>query len=112
MVYPSVPYILSKAALTQMVKLLSTTFAPHDIRVNGIAPGVYATEYISGLHGDYERITSYESIPRELIPLTRTGGTEDIVGLLLYMASVSGGNLNGSIMVSDGGSLNVIPSNY
>lgn len=58
-VYPSVPYTLTKPALTQMVKLLSTTFAPHDIRVNGIAPGVYATEYISSLYGGYERITSY-----------------------------------------------------
>lgn len=67
-VYPSLPYIVSKAALTQMVKSLSTTFAPHDIRVNGIAPGVYATENVSNIYGDYEHITSYGSIPRDLIP--------------------------------------------
>lgn len=111
-VYPSLLYIVSKAALTQMVKSLLTKFAPHGIRVNGIAPGVYATENISNIYGSYEQITSYESISRDLIPLTRTGGVEDLVGLILYMASLAGGNLNGSIMVSDGGSLSVVQSNY
>lgn len=102
------PIHLSKAALTQTVKLLSASFAPHGIRVNGIAPDVYAIEYISNLYGDYERIISYGSIPRELISLTRTGGTENLVGL----ASLSGRNPNDSIMVSDGGSMNVMPLNY
>lgn len=78
-----------------MVKLLSSTFAPHDIRVNGIAPGLYASDLITGLYGDYDRMTSYGSVSKEFTPLTRLGGTVDIAGLILYMAGASGGNLNG-----------------
>ena len=39
-----VAYITSKAASMQMAKLLSTFLAPHGIRVNALAPGIFPSK--------------------------------------------------------------------
>lgn len=78
-VYPNLPYVVSKVALTQMVETLSTTLTPHGIRIDSSALSVYTAEHISNVYGDYEQITSYGSILKELTPLAKTGGVEDLV---------------------------------
>lgn len=102
-VYPNLPYVVSKVALTQMVETLSTTLTPHGIRIDSSALSVYTAEHISNVYGDYEQITSYGSILKELTPLAKTGGVEDLVWLIVCMANFAAGNFNISIMVSDGG---------
>ncbi|KAL4733182.1 hypothetical protein BDV11DRAFT_200533 [Aspergillus similis] len=112
---PSFSYNLSKAAVTHMVKMLATTLSRYDIRVNGIAPGLYRTNmslpfYES--HGVTGNGTVDGSFPRELIPVTRSGSEEDMAGIILWMAGAAGGFLNGNIVVSDGGSVSIMPSTY
>lgn len=62
-----------------MVETLSTTLTPHGIRIDSSALSVYTAEHISNVYGDYEQITSYGSILKELTPLAKTGGVEDLV---------------------------------
>lgn len=108
-------YNFSKVAVNHMVKLLATTLVQDDIRVNGIAPGLYYTDMTlsfyesQGVHGKGIMDGSFS---RDLIPITRSGSEEDIAGVILYMAGVAGGYLNGCIVVSDGGSLSIFPSTY
>jgi NAD(P)-dependent dehydrogenase (short-subunit alcohol dehydrogenase family) len=52
------------------------------------------------------------SFPREMIPIRRSGGEEDFAGLIIWMASASGGYLNGAIMLTDGGRVSVVPNTY
>jgi NAD(P)-dependent dehydrogenase (short-subunit alcohol dehydrogenase family) len=112
---PSFSYNLSKAAVTHMVKMLATILIQYDIRVNGITPGLYHTDmslpfYEShGVHGNGIMDGSF---PRDIIPITRGGSEEDMAGVILWMAGAAGGYLNGSIVISDGGSLSVMPSTY
>jgi NAD(P)-dependent dehydrogenase (short-subunit alcohol dehydrogenase family) len=107
----SFAYSLSKSATTHLVKMLSTTLSSYDIRVNGVAPGLYHSEMTAeAFRGD--RRISDGSFPRERIPLTRGGSEEDIAGLILWLASASGGYMNGSIIVSDGGRTAVHPASY
>lgn len=40
-----VSYVPSKAGTIQQMKMFSTFFAKHGIRVNGIAPGIYPSRY-------------------------------------------------------------------
>lgn len=42
--HPSPEYVASKAALTQVGKVLSTHFAHYSIRVNSLAPGWFRSE--------------------------------------------------------------------
>ncbi|EKV10643.1 Short chain dehydrogenase/reductase family [Penicillium digitatum] len=111
----SFAYNSSKAATTHLIKLLSTSFAYYGIRVNGIAPGLYYSDmanHIFQASGFQGRAISDGSFPKEMIPATRGGGEEDIAGLILWLASDSGGYINGSVLVTDGGRNSVSPAVY
>lgn len=111
----SFAYNASKAATTHLVKMLATSFAYYGIRVNGISPGLYYSDMAnhifqaSGIEG---RAISDGSFPRDMIPATRGGSEEDIGGLIVWLASDSGGYINGNILVTDGGRMSVVPAVY
>ena len=111
----SFAYNASKASTTHLVKMLSTTLHPWHIRVNGITPGLYHSDMASHIFADggiQGSGISEGSFPRELIPLTRGGSEEDMAGLIVWMASASGGYLNGAIMLTDGGRVGSVPATY
>lgn len=111
----SYAYNASKAATTHLVKMLSTTFSDYDIRVNGIAPGLYYSEMAEAAYqnqGIEGNGVSHGSFPRSVIPLTRGGSEEDMAGLIVWMASASGGYINGAIMLTDGGRIGSVPGTY
>lgn len=108
-------YNASKAAATHLVKMLSSSFLPYDIRVNGIAPALYQSDMTdhpfreAGVDGGG---ISDESLPRWLAPLGRSGSEQDFAGLIVWLASASGGYLNGDIIVTDGGQIGSVPATY
>jgi NAD(P)-dependent dehydrogenase (short-subunit alcohol dehydrogenase family) len=111
----SFAYNASKAATTHLVKMLSTNFVDYSIRVNGISPGLYYSDMASHVFKDAGvegRAISDGSFPREMIPATRSGSEEDIGGLIVWLASNSGGYINGNILVTDGGRVSVVPAVY
>ncbi|KAJ5952120.1 Short-chain dehydrogenase/reductase SDR [Penicillium vulpinum] len=111
----SFAYNASKAATTHLVKMLSTAFAYYNIRVNGITPGLYysdmSTEIFQG-SGIQGPAISDGSFPKEMVPATRGGSEEDFAGLIVWLASNSGGYINGNILVTDGGRISVVPAVY
>lgn len=111
----SFAYNASKAATSHLVKMLSTTFSDYDIRVNGIAPGLYYSEMAGPAYrkqGIQDTGVSDGSFPRSAIPLTRGGSEEDLAGLIIWLASASGGYINGAIMLTDGGRIGSVPATY
>ena len=111
----SYAYNVSKAGATHLVKMLATNLSSYDIRVNGIAPGLYDSEMANSVfteQGAQGGGISEGSFPREMIPLTRAGSEEDFAGLILWLASNSGGYLNGAMMLTDGGRISVVPNTY
>ncbi|KAE8153330.1 hypothetical protein BDV25DRAFT_168990 [Aspergillus avenaceus] len=100
------PYSYSKTAVLHLVKVMASNLAPYQIRVNGIAPGLFYTEMAKGLYekrGVTGRGIADGSFTSDYVPITRAGGDEDISGMLMWMASRSGGYLNGETIVIDGG---------
>lgn len=111
----SFAYNASKAATTHLVKMLSSTLHPYHIRVNGISPGLYHSDMAGHIFEDrgiQGSGISEGSFPPDLIPLTRGGGEQDFAGLIVWMASASGGYLNGAIMLTDGGRVGSVPATY
>lgn len=106
----SVAYSSSKAAVTHMVKMMSTAFGAYRIRCNVLAPGLVRSELAEGVIGTLEGEGG--EVDERIIPAGRTGGEEDVAGAVLYMASRAGAYLNGSVVVVDGGRLGVLPSTY
>lgn len=111
----SYAYSVSKAAVTALAKSMATTLTGYDIRVNAIAPGLYASEMttqpyaVNGVHDDG---TVEGSFPKGMIPLQRAGGDEDMASALLMLCGKGGGYISGNVVVTDGGRLSTQPSTY
>jgi peroxisomal 2,4-dienoyl-CoA reductase len=89
----------AKAAVDALTRTLAVEWGPRGIRVNAIAPGPI---------GDTEGARRLLPGPvadaiRNKIPTRRLGEIDDIANLALFVLSRAGNNLNGAILVSDGG---------
>lgn len=89
-------YALSKAALVEMVRVLTRELAP-KVRVNGVAPGVVAFPE-SGLESDPEMQRRYLA----RVPLGRSGTPEDAAGAVRWLA-LEARYVTGEIVRVDGG---------
>ena len=102
----SFAYNTSKAAVAHLATMLSASLAMYDIRVNSISPGLYNSEMSEPMlaaKAIQQGGISDGSFPRDIIPLSRGGSEEDLAGLIVWMASASGGYLNGANVITDGG---------
>lgn len=94
---PTFAYSASKAALHHLTKALAVDLASKQITVNAVAPGFFAS-----------RMTDYvfEHFLADIeddCPLHRVGQPQEIVGILLYLASRAGAYTNGTVIPVDGG---------
>jgi NAD(P)-dependent dehydrogenase (short-subunit alcohol dehydrogenase family) len=93
------PYATSKGAVLQLTRTLALEWAPHNITVNAILPGPFATEMNQPLLEDPERTEWFTS----RVPLGRWGELEEIGGLALFLASDASSFVTGSAISIDGG---------
>ena len=105
----SFAYNSSKAAVTHMMKMMATSFAPYHIRCNVLAPGIFPSDLTIGIIGSLDPLQSGR-IKKEIIPAERAGCERDIAGAVLWMAGVAGAGLNGGGVVVGGGRLSMLPS--
>ncbi|CAG8952024.1 hypothetical protein HYFRA_00000760 [Hymenoscyphus fraxineus] len=98
----------SKAAVTHLMKQVGTFFAPHGIRSNIIAPGLYPSDMGSPLIENAKASGALKA----MIPLNREGNEQDMAGNILFLTSKAGAYINGNVLLTDGGRLNIVPSTY
>ena len=95
--YNSIAYGASKGALVNFTRDLAVKWAQHNIQVNAICPGFFVTPINSVM---FERNSA--QITGE-IPLGRTGGDDDLKGLVVLLASDASNFMTGSVIPVDGG---------
>ena len=102
-------YSISKAGIIALMQLLAKTLAP-KILVNSIAPGYHATGiYLNSI--DDMTLTMRDGNVKT--PLNRVGTVEDIVNMVLFLASPASDFITGHNFPVDGGIANVgVPANY
>ncbi|KAG5952465.1 hypothetical protein E4U53_000807 [Claviceps sorghi] len=112
--FSGLAYSASKAAVTHVAKQLSTALARYKIRVNAIAPGFFPSEMTENApFMNVGRNPREEgALDSKLVPLERVGTEEEFAGIVLFLASKAGGYVDGNIILSDGGSIAMIPSCY
>lgn len=93
----TVGYNSSKGAIISMTRDLATSWAPHGITVNAIAPGWFPTRMSGGL------IERFEEQMLGGIPLGRFGTPEDLKGVVIFLASSAASYITGQTIVVDGG---------
>ncbi len=92
------PYCASKAGLIHLTRALAVELAPHDIRVNALAPGYIETD----MNRDFLAGRGGEAVRRR-IPRRRLGEARDLDGALLLLASDLSRYMTGSVITVDGG---------
>ncbi|KAI8224231.1 hypothetical protein K4K57_010044 [Colletotrichum sp. SAR 10_99] len=102
-------YGQSKAAATLLIKHLSSNLPQWNIRANCIAPGLFPSEMSAPIAKLY---SADGSVPKEMVPMQRMGDTQDMAGVMLYLASRAGAYCNGSVITVDGGRLGNFPTTW
>jgi NAD(P)-dependent dehydrogenase (short-subunit alcohol dehydrogenase family) len=92
-------YTASKGAIEQLIRELARQWAPHGIRVNGLAPGFFPTAMNAPMVADEGRLA--QLVGR--IPLGRVGAPEDLAGVAVFLASPAASYLTGQVIPLDGG---------
>jgi NAD(P)-dependent dehydrogenase (short-subunit alcohol dehydrogenase family) len=92
-------YSASKAAIEQLIRELARQWAPHGIRVNGLAPGYFPTAMNAPMVADEGRLA--QLVAR--IPLGRAGEPADLAGVAVFLASPASGYITGQVIPLDGG---------
>jgi 3-oxoacyl-[acyl-carrier protein] reductase len=95
----SLPYGVSKAALTQLTRALALALAP-DVRVNGVAPGIVASPWFDHLIGAEAAQDVYDT-NKAATPLGRTVEPPDVSQMVLSLLAADG--VTGQTVVIDGG---------
>ncbi len=92
-------YVASKAGLVGFTKECAREFAAYGIRVNAVCPGVIETEMTAHLRSNPAQMEKWLAD----IPQGRLGKPEDVVGLVLYLASDGARYVTGQAINIDGG---------
>jgi NAD(P)-dependent dehydrogenase (short-subunit alcohol dehydrogenase family) len=92
-------YNASKAAVIHLTKSLAAEWAPHNIRVNAIAPGYMGTAMAKPFFTD----PAYGEIWIDAIPMKRPGEPEELGPAAVFLASKASSYVTGETLVIDGG---------
>ena len=103
-------YAAAKGGLKMLTQNMATEWAKHNIQVNGIGPGYFATSQTAPIRVDGHPFNDF-IINRT--PAAKWGDPDDLAGAAIFLASKASDFVNGHILYVDGGILATIgkPSN-
>ncbi|WP_442800937.1 SDR family NAD(P)-dependent oxidoreductase [Serratia rubidaea] len=93
-------YSAAKAGVLGLAKAMAREFAPEQIRINSITPGLIQTDITGGLMQDERRHAIIDAIP-----LGRLGNAQDVANAALFLASDLSSYLTGITLDVNGGML-------
>ena len=94
-----VPYTAAKGGVRQLTRGMAVELAPHNIQVNAIAPGYFATELNRALLDNAE----FNAWVCKRTPAGRWGNPDEIAGLAVFLASKAADYMTGQTLFFDGG---------
>lgn len=103
-------YAAAKGGLKMLTQNMATEWAKHNIQVNGIGPGYFATSQTAPIRVEGHPFNDF-IISRT--PAAKWGDPNDLQGAAIFLASKASNFVNGHVLYVDGGILATIgkPSN-
>ncbi len=95
------PYTAAKGGVRMLTRAMAVEWAPHNVQVNGIGPGYFATEMNEALVQD----PAFDAWLKARTPAGRWGRPEELVGAAVFLASRASSFVTGQIIYVDGGVL-------
>ncbi|MEM0921870.1 MAG: SDR family oxidoreductase [Pseudomonadota bacterium] len=92
-------YTLAKGGLDALTRAQAVELGGQGIRVNGIAPGFFATEANQAMVGNPET----EAYLAARVPMARWAEPREIAGAAVFLCSDAASYVNGHILTVDGG---------
>jgi 2-deoxy-D-gluconate 3-dehydrogenase len=96
-------YHASKAALKMLTMCMAAEWAPYNINVNAVGPGLTRTEFSRPIWGHTERAQQY----LRAVPKGRVAEPDEIAGAVLFLACDGSNFVTGQSLYVDGGYLAV-----
>ena len=96
---PQTSYNATKAAVIHLTKSLAVEWAPHNVRINAIAPGYMGTAMAKPFFED----PKYGGVWIDMIPMKRPGEPEELGPVAVFLASDASSYVTGATVVVDGG---------
>jgi 3-oxoacyl-[acyl-carrier protein] reductase len=90
-------YAATKAGLIGLTKSVARELASRNVRVNAVAPGYVDTDMTAALP------EAAKTKMRELIPLARLGGAQDVANAVAFLASEAASYVTGETLRVNGG---------
>jgi gluconate 5-dehydrogenase len=94
-----VPYTAAKGGIRMLTRGMAVELAPHNIQVNAIAPGYFATELNRALLDNAE----FDAWVKKRTPAGRWGEPAEIAGVAVFLASRAADYITGQMITIDGG---------
>lgn len=91
-------YAATKAGVIQFTKSMAVSYVEDGIRCNSISPGMI----LSGLHDDMD-MAPLEEFVRDAVPMSRFASLNEIMGIVVFLASELSSYATGSDFLIDGG---------
>jgi NAD(P)-dependent dehydrogenase (short-subunit alcohol dehydrogenase family) len=91
-------YAAAKAGVINYTKTAALELAPHNIRVNGLAPDLTVTEGLLRISPD-----GLSANAEHMIPMRRTGHVDEMAGAAVFLASDMASYITGQTIHVDGG---------
>lgn len=103
-------YAAAKGGLKILTQNMATEWAKHNIQVNGIGPGYFATSQTAPIRVDGHPFNDF-IVSRT--PAAKWGDPNDLAGAAIFLSSKASDFVNGHVVYVDGGILATIgkPSN-
>ena len=92
-------YCMTKHALEGLTKAIAVELAPHNIRVNSVAPTFIETPMTAPMLAKPE----FRAFVDDMIPLGRIGKPDDVAAAVIYLASPAANMVTGTSLLVDGG---------
>jgi len=97
-------YTASKGGVKMLTKAMTVEWAKHNIQINGIGPGYFASEMTKPLVEDED----FNKWICGRTPANRWGQLSELVGAAIFLASDASSFINGQIIYVDGGFLSTM----
>jgi NAD(P)-dependent dehydrogenase (short-subunit alcohol dehydrogenase family) len=92
-------YCATKHAVEGLTKAMAVELAPHNVRVDSVAPTFVETPMTKPFLED----KTFREDTLSRIPLGRLGQVEDVTGAVVFLASPAAGLITGASLLVDGG---------